>query len=97
MNIPDWLQQRLVWRKPKKDEEGAYPVLEKVLQDSPCESCGKLCKTLRVEHIRKNKIPVPHWRRHCNICKLYLNPTTNQYDLTAQKVSNFYNENYKDK
>lgn len=86
-NIPPEILARLKFKKVKKGEPEALPVLEKILHEpKQCEDCGRRVKDRRVE-IKRSQFPEPHWREHCVNCSLWRNPETNKFDLNNMTLN----------
>lgn len=91
MNIPDWLNKRITWKKMPKSEQLVMPNIEKLeLLPTPCEDCDRKVRDRRV-HFRRCITHGGHWRVRCQTCGNYKNPQTKQFDITSLKeVINFY-------
>lgn len=97
MKIPDEIAKRLVWTKPK-GEDNSIPYVEKILPIMvPCENCDKQVPSNRFVTATLNKLPQPHWKHHCSVCRCYRNPETKEFSICHGKNKSFFMEFYKDK
>lgn len=93
MNYPQWLKDRMVFKRPKEERQAETPVLDHIVYPpSACEDCGRMCDKPRTTSARKNQTPISHWRWQCNICRLYWNPETGAYDLNSASLREFWLE-----
>ena len=90
--IPLEIRQRLQWKKTKKQPGDPDEIVGITCEPHPCESCGVRLETprsLRMS-ISRNQLTTAHIKTQCQICKMYKNPTTGEFDCSFHDVNSHF-------
>lgn len=97
MNYPEWLKNRLVFKKSKSFE--AEVKLKEVLPPEPhtCGDCNEHTITGYAQDLRYcqgNLWTKGHLKTHCKNCDRWLNPLTGKFDLERKEYATVYKNYY---
>lgn len=83
MKFPKWLQDRLVFKMPSKEDYNSVPELAEIQYPlTKCEDCD-LQVGKRTVNYKKNHQPFTHWKATCSECKLCADPSTGKFTVTT--------------
>ena len=82
--LPTYLRERLEYDKNKG--------MQKVVTDEQkCEDCDRTVvgRTLELRWRRPSRCP-GHWARRCNICKMYANPESGEFEYDLKQLNSYF-------
>ena len=89
--IPQELQARLKFDKPHTEVGEPAQLVKIEYAEHPCIHCGVVIEQEKYT-VRKYQSPRPHWRKSCENCKLWMDPTTGKYSLTTHEANSLFRE-----